>query len=298
MPDTLDDDIQAVRRFQRTVTQRIGVLGDEYLARGRPLGASRVLWEIGAGGRADVRSLRTRLDLDSGYLSRLLRSLEREGLVRVVADPADKRVRTVALTDQGRAERAVLDTRSDDVAWSFLSPLRDDQRHRLVEAMGTVERLLTAGLVTVAVEDPSTREARACIAAYFAELAERFDGGFEPGKTTAVDVGDMVEPAGLLLIARLHGEPVGCVALRLQGGGVGDVKRMWVAREARGLGLGRRLLGEVEDQARDRGIDLLRLDTNKALLEAQQLYRTSGFVDVERFNDEAYAHHWFAKRLA
>src|SRR3954447_6538023 len=152
---------QHVRSFNRTVTQRIGVLQDEYLARGRPLGASRVLWELGAGA-ADVRALRARLDLDSGYLSRLLRSLEREGLVVVETGPADRRVRTVRLTAAGRAERAVLDRESDALAASLLAPLGAAQRERLVDAMATVERLLTAGLVEVAVADPRSAAARFC----------------------------------------------------------------------------------------------------------------------------------------
>src|SRR3954451_7965148 len=143
---------QQVRSFNRTVTQRIGVLQDEYLARGRPLGASRVLWEVGEEA-VDVRALRARLDLDSGYLSRLLRSLEREGLVVVEPGAGDRRVRTVRLTDAGRAERAVLDRERDALGESLLAPLGGTQRERLVAAMATVERLLTAGLVEVAVED-------------------------------------------------------------------------------------------------------------------------------------------------
>src|SRR4051795_13105593 len=121
---------QRVRSFNRTVTQRVGALHDEYLARGRPLGASRVLWEVGEE-PVDVRALRARLDLDSGYLSRLLRALEGEGLVGVapgrpgggggggggVPPPrrggAAGRGRTVRLTPAGRAERAVLDRESD-----------------------------------------------------------------------------------------------------------------------------------------------------------------------------------------
>jgi DNA-binding MarR family transcriptional regulator len=102
------DLIGPVRKFNRTVTQRIGALGDEYLARSRPLGASRVLWEIGDGG-ADVRAIRARLDLDSGYLSRLLRGLQDERLVRVQPARDDHRVRAIRLTEAGRAERAELD---------------------------------------------------------------------------------------------------------------------------------------------------------------------------------------------
>ena len=98
----MDNGVAGVRSFNRAVTQRVGALQDEYLSRARPLGASRVLWEIGDDA-ADVRALRVRLDLDSGYLSRLLRSLERDGLVAVGADRADKRVRTARLTAAGRA---------------------------------------------------------------------------------------------------------------------------------------------------------------------------------------------------
>src|SRR3954447_6379153 len=138
--------VRNVRSFNRMVTQRLGVLEDEYLGRGRPLGASRVMWEIGGDG-TDLRALRTALDLDSGYLSRLVRSLEADGLIAVEPDPADKRVRTVRLTAAGLAEREVIDSRSDDLAWSLLAPLKDAQRARLVDAMAQVEHLLTAGLV-------------------------------------------------------------------------------------------------------------------------------------------------------
>src|SRR3954470_15009333 len=110
-----DAAIEQVRSFNRTVTQRVGALQDEYLARGRPLGASRVLWEVGEA-PIDVRALRARLDLDSGYLSRLLRALESEGLIVVEPGASDRRVRTARLTAAGRAERAVLDAESDALA--------------------------------------------------------------------------------------------------------------------------------------------------------------------------------------
>src|SRR3982074_3118371 len=134
--------ISQVRRFNRIVTQRVGALNDRFLARDRSLGEARVLWEIGAQGR-DVRSLRTQLELDSGYLSRLLRSLEAAGLVTVSPKEADKRVRTTRLTSAGSAERAVLDRRSDELAASLLAPLGASPRARLVAAMADVERLLT-----------------------------------------------------------------------------------------------------------------------------------------------------------
>src|SRR5919206_1075525 len=119
-----DDMVRRVRRFNRTVTQRVGALSDRFLARDRPLAEARVLWEIGPDG-CEVRTLRNRLELDSGHASRLLRALEADGLVRVEASPEDGRVRVARLTQAGRAERALLDRRSDDLAASLLAPLDD-----------------------------------------------------------------------------------------------------------------------------------------------------------------------------
>jgi DNA-binding MarR family transcriptional regulator/GNAT superfamily N-acetyltransferase len=290
-----DTATQQVRSFNRSVTQRIGALQDEYLARGRPLGASRVLWEVD--GATDLRALRARLDLDSGYLSRLVGLLERDGLVVVEPSAGDKRVRTLRLTEAGRAERDLLDRRSDELAASLLVGLSAAQRTRLVEAMATVQRLLTAGLVEVAVEDSASTAARFCIESYFAELDTRFDSGFDPGQSISADVEELTEPAGLLLVARLRGEPAGCGALKLHGAEPAEIKRMWVAPTARGLGVGRRILSELERHAGERGVSVGRLETNRSLTEAGSLYRSAGYAEVDAFNDEPYAHHWFEKRL-
>jgi ribosomal protein S18 acetylase RimI-like enzyme len=286
----------SVRSFNRTVTQRIGALNDEYLERDRPLGASRVLWEVGER-EVDVRHLRVRLDLDSGYLSRLLRRLERDGLLVVEPSVDDGRVRVARLTEAGRLERQLLDRRSEDLAASLLEPLADHQQQRLVAAMQVVERLLTAGLVDVTIEDPLTQAAQFCLRSYFAELDDRFEDGFEPELSISADAADLVEPRGLLLVARLRDEPIGCGALKLHGREPVEIKRMWVAPSARGLGLGRRLLAELERHARDRGASVAHLETNRALTEAIALYRSAGYVEVSRFNDEQYAHHWFEKAL-
>jgi len=286
---------EPVRRFNRTVTERVGALSDDYLARSRPLGASRVLWEIGADG-ADVRSLRARLRLDSGYLSRLLRGLETEGLVAVQAGDGDRRVRAVTLTAAGRAERAELDRLSDAHAQSLLAPLTGRQRDRLIAAMGTVERLLTASLVEIGVSDPAGEAAQFCLKSYFSELEARFDDGFDTAAGLAGASG-YAAPGGLLLVARLRDEPVGCGALCFMDGEPDQVKRMWVARSARGLGLGRRLLTELEQRVRDRGGRAIRLETNRRLAEAISLYQSAGYVEVPPFNDEPYAHHWFEKQL-
>jgi DNA-binding MarR family transcriptional regulator/ribosomal protein S18 acetylase RimI-like enzyme len=288
--------VQQLRSFNRLVTQRVGALDDRFLARDRPLGEARVLWEIGEEG-CDVRMLRARLGVDSGYLSRLLRSLEADGLVVVEPDAADRRVRTVRLTDAGRAERAVLDRESDALAESLLAPLGDGQRERLVEAMAVVERLLTAGLVAVAVEDPRSAAARFCLDAYAAELDATFEGGFDTGRSRPVDPAALTPPRGLLLVARLHAEPIACGALKLPHGEPAEIKRLWVAPAARRLGVARRVLAELEARARQAGAEVVRLDTNRALRAATTLYRSAGYIEVPAFNDEPYAHHWFEKRL-
>ena len=278
------------------MTQRIGALSDEYLTRGRPLGASRVLWEIGDGG-LDIKSLRARLDLDSGYVSRLLRMLEADGLVVVEQGHEDRRVRIARLSKEGRTERKLLDRRSDELAWSLVEPLDDEQRARLVEAMGVVERLLTAGLVSIRIDEPTSAAVRYCFESYFAELDARFEAGFDAGRSISADADELSEPRGLVLVARLRDEPVGCGALKLHGGDLAEIKRMWVAPTARGLGLGRRLLRELEAERRHRGATRARLETNRALTEAINLYRSAGYTEVAAFNDEPYADHWFEKRL-
>jgi DNA-binding MarR family transcriptional regulator/GNAT superfamily N-acetyltransferase len=288
--------VTRVRRFNRTVTQRVGALDDRFLALDRPLGQARVLWEIGPDG-VDVRTLRARLGLDSGYLSRLLRALADDGLVRVENSAADARVRTARLTDDGRAERAELDRRSDALAAGLLGGLTPADQDRLVRAMGEVERLLIASTVRVDVADPAHPHARFCLGSYYAELVDRFEEGFDPALSVSTGEADLRPPNGLLLVATLDDEPVGCGALLFHPGEPAYIKRMWVSPAVRGLGLGRRLLCDLESTATEHGHERVRLETNRALPEAIEMYRTSGYREVGRFNDEIYGHHFFEKDL-
>jgi DNA-binding MarR family transcriptional regulator/GNAT superfamily N-acetyltransferase len=287
--------VAQVRRFNRIVTQRVGALNDRFLARDRSLGEARVLWEIGEDGR-DVRALRTQLGLDSGYLSRLLRSLELAGLVTVGPKDSDRRIRTALLTSSGAAEWAVLDRRSDDLAESLLVPLRPGQRARMVAAMADVERLMMAAMVEVAPIDPAQPQAQHCLHAYFAELNRRFETGFDPAKSLSAAEEELRPPAGVLLLATLQTRPIGCGALKFHNDEPADIKRMWVTESARGLGIGRRLLTELEAYAAAHGVRALRLETNHTLAEAIGLYRSAGYIEVAAFNNEPYAHHWFEKQ--
>jgi DNA-binding MarR family transcriptional regulator/N-acetylglutamate synthase-like GNAT family acetyltransferase len=287
--------IQQVRNFNRAVTQRIGALSDDYLGRGRPLAESRLLFEIGRGG-ADLRDLRARLSLDSGYLSRMLRSLEAQGLVSSQRAADDGRVRRAALTRKGLREFDALDRRSQDFATSLLTSLGAAQRERMVAAMAEVERLMRASAVAIEPADPAGADARMCIEAYFHELQERFETGFDPARTVSANPEELVPPAGQFLIARLDGGPVGCGGLKVKGRKLGEIKRMWVAPDARGLGIAQRLLNAIEEQAVRMGLNTLQLDTNRALKEARALYTRNGYREIPRYNDNPYAHHWFEKR--
>ena len=290
-----ENQIRQVRNFNRAVTQRIGVLSDDYLGRGRPLGESRLLFEIGRGG-ADLRDLRARLSLDSGYLSRMLRSLEAQGLVASQRAAGDGRVRRAALTRKGLREFDALDRHSQDFATSLLASLGPAQRERMTAAMAEVERMMRASAVTIEPADPASADARLCIEAYFRELQERFDTGFDPARTVSANPEELVPPVGRFLIARLDGRPVGCGGLKKTGRKIGEIKRMWVAPDARGLGIAQRLLDAIEEQAARMGLATLQLDTNSALTEARALYARNGYREIPRYNDNPYAHHWFEKR--
>ena len=289
------DGVAQIRSFNRTVTQHIGALETRFLGRDRSLGASRLLFEIGEQG-VEVRRLRARLDLDSGYASRLLRSLEAEGLVRTGPAADDARVRVARLTNAGRRELAVLNRLSDENARALLSHLTETQRTALADAMGSVERLLLASALRLEVENPRSRAAQYCLARYFDELAERFEAGFDPARGISASAAELTPPRGYFLLATLNGEPVGCGALKCHPN-FGEIKRMWVDATCRGMGIGKRILQGLEQLARKRRIPTLRLETNKALTEAQALYKASGYREVRPFNDEPYAHHWFEKTL-
>ena len=217
------DAVARVRRFNRAVTSEVGALDSSFLGRGRPLGAARVLNAIGHG-RSDVAEIRDYLGLDSGLMSRLLRSLEDEGTIATTTHADDARRRVATLTRAGRREFSAYEALSNAQAESMLA--RHPHREALLAAMDLIASALG-------------RERTA--------LAE--------------------------------------------------IKRLWVAPSARGQKLGRRLMDAVEDAARELGIAVLRLDTNSALAEAGQLYRSSGWTEIPRFNDDPYPDLFFEKRL-
>jgi len=292
----MNDQVERVRRFNRLVTQRVGALDDHFLGRDRPLGASRLLFEIGSGG-ANLRDLRRRLSLDSGYLSRLVKRLERDGLIRLRPGAEDERVREARLTPKGRRELHLMNARSDQVAQSLLTPLTPAQQARLVTAMNEVHRLLYLAGLRIERVDPAGADARWCVARYFEELDRRFEAGFDPGRSLPADDADLAPPEGAFLVAIIDGEVVAGGAVKRIARDMGSIKRMWVSETVRGLGIGRRMLEALEQQARELGFTTVRLETNGVLKEAIQLYRTAGYAEVPAFNADPYAQHWFEKPL-
>jgi DNA-binding MarR family transcriptional regulator len=291
----MSDAVSVVRRFNRSYTQRIGALEDSFLGTGMPLGPSRLLFEIGVE-PATAQVLRERLGLDSGYLSRLLRSLEADGLVAVVPDPADRRRRLVSLTAAGQARWAELERRSDDRARLLVDPLSPRQRDRLARALAEADLLVRAATVSLRQADPAGAMAREAVGAYFAEIGRRF--GFDPAGEADKDASVLVPPAGTFVLAVSDGVAVACGGLLTLADGVGELKRMWVHDDWRGAGLGSRLLSHLEDQARALGHGIVRLDTNGALSEAISMYERAGYVRVGRYNDNPWATHFFEKKLS
>jgi len=288
------DAISRVRRFNRAVTSAVGALDTSFLGRGRPLGAARVLNAIGHG-RSDVAEMRDYLGLDSGLMSRLLRSLEDEGLVETTTHADDARRRVAKLTRTGRREFAAYEALSNAQAEGFLA--QHSQAEALLAAMDLIASALTRERVSLNEIDPQSAEAHYCLGEYYAELGRRFKQGFDVSLSRDPDAKDMRRPRGTFVVAMSDTLPIGCVGLKGTDHGYAEIKRLWVAPAARGLRLGRRLMDATEDAARGLGITLLRLDTNSALPEAGQLYRTTGWREIPRFNDDPYPDLFFEKRL-
>jgi DNA-binding MarR family transcriptional regulator len=246
-------------------------------------------------GRSDVAEIRDYLGLDSGLTSRLLRSLEDEGVVETKAHEDDGRRRVAKLTRAGRREFAAYEALSNTQAESFLA--QHSQREALLAAMDLIASALTRARVAFTEMDPQSDEACYCLGEYYAELGRRFKQGFDVSLSRDPDARDMRRPRGSFIVAMSDTLPIGCVGLKGTDHGYAEIKRLWVAPAARGLRLGRRLMDAAEDAARGLGIALLRLDTNSALPEAGQLYRTTGWIEIPRFNDDPYPDLFFEKQM-
>lgn len=289
--------VARIRHFNRTITRRIGAFDESFLGEGLSLGMARVLYEI-ANGLTRVRELRARLGLDSGHMSRLLRSLEKARLIRTTPDADDARARICTLTPAGRGKLASLERKAGEGAREWLSPLSESKRRALQLAMDEVVRLLTASEVELRPEPSTSPLARKCLEQLARELRERIPGGSRSPRPTTPSIEATKAPPGAFVVAVLDERPVGCIALEPdRGGKAGHVKHLWVSPDVRRLGVGRRLLERLETHARERGIRCLRIEANRALPEAQALYRACGYLEIPARGDGPRSERAFEKRL-
>ncbi|MFD1796399.1 MarR family transcriptional regulator [Paracoccus aurantiacus] len=290
----LTDQIARTRRFYRAVTAESGALDSSYLGLGRPLGPARVLNAIGQG-MEELDQIRNYLRIDSAQLSRYLRGLEDEGLVTTRISGSDSRCRIATLTDAGAEEIRSYERLSDEQASTVLA--RHPRPKALLDAMDLVAIAFGLDRTRYEIVSPSDPRAQACLNAFYTELSQRFERGFDVAKSCDPDHADMTPPRGAFLLMMLDRLPIGCAGLKGTDHGYAEIKRMWITPAARGMGLTHRLMAEIEDKARALGINTLRLDTNSILTEACAYYRKHGWTEIERFNPDPYPDLFFEKKL-
>jgi GNAT superfamily N-acetyltransferase len=289
------DAIARLRRFNRVVTREIGALDTSYLGRGRPLSTARILHMVRPEG-TDISEIRQKLGFDSGLFSRLLRGLEDEGLLYLTTDRTDRRRRIAMLTEAGLAEWHIYDQLGHAKAQSVFDRAGSRQQ-ALIDAMDLIATVMLRDEVAIRDADPDDPAALACLGAYYQMLRDRF-AAFTPDMLPLPlpDAPAYRPPAGAFLIAWSDDLPIGCVSLRPLSPGVAEVKRLWIDPIARGQGLARRLMREIETRARGMGLSRLQLDTNSALTAAVALYRREGWIDIPAYTTPP-ADIWMAKPL-
>lgn len=284
------DALGRLRRFNRLLTRRIGLVADRYLGSPLTFAQARLLYEVAVLAPLGTHHLRRLLAVDPGALSRGLAALEARRFVHRRADPADGRNRVVEVTASGREVLATLDLRADGQVAAMIAGLAARDRRRLVGAVDEARRLLVGAVLRIERRADRDPDVQAAQAAYLAEIARRF------GRPLDAWNQGPVTPARSLLV--VDGDrPVGCGALRDLAPGMGEIKRMWLHPDARGLGLGTRLLAALESTARQAGHREIRLDTNERLHEAIVLYEAAGYRRVARYNDNPDATRFYAKSL-
>ena len=280
--------ISAVRRFNRFYTRRIGALQPGYLGSPFPLPQARVLYELGQRGECTASELGADLDLDLGYLSRLLQGLRRQRLVEGEVSRQDARRVRLSLTAKGRKAYQQLDARSRDEVAGMLGKLAAPEQARLVGALQTVEGVLEKDLqrekqITLRSHRPG--DMGWVIHAHGRLYAEEYgwDERFEALVAgIAKDFVEKLDPSGeRCWIAEMDGEAVGSVFVVKESKTVAKLRLLLVEPKARGRGLGRRLVEECMAFARARGYRKLVLWTQSNLAAARAIYRKTGFAKVK-----------------
>ena len=282
-PDTAAD-VAAIRAFNRFYTARVGALRDGLLATAHPLPEARVLYELGQVEDIDFADLRRTLDLDAGYLSRLLARLEQQGLVARERAAHDGRRQRLTLTAEGRSAYETLDQRSAAEIATLLDGLADSDRRRLLDALQTVRDVLERAPRPQAfvLRDPQPGDYGWVVQRHGALYAHEhaFDATFEALVARIVaDYANAHDPAcERAWIAEASGRPVGCIFCMRRDERTAQLRCLLVEPSARGMGVGQALVDACVAFAREAGYERIVLWTNDVLVDARRLYERAGFA--------------------
>ena len=277
--------IQDVRRFSRFYTAHLGTLDEHLLKSALTLAEARVVYEIATSADSTASGLADRLHLDPGYLSRLLARFEQRGFIRRRRSAADARQAIISLTAAGRKEFATLDRRSSEQVAAMLAPLSAEQRRRLTESMAVVETILDPAPVPnrapFILRSHRPGDMGVVVSRHGALYAQEYgwDERFEAmvARITA-DFIDQYDPAcERCWIAERDGDIVGSVFVVDKSKTVAKLRLLLVEPSARGLGLGRALVRQCSEFARQAGYERIVLWTNSVLDAARHLYECEGY---------------------
>ncbi len=293
----LAERVEAVRRFNRYYTPKIGVLDEGHLQSPFSLAEVRVLYELAHREKPTATELARDLGLDGGYLSRILRGFEGRSLIGKEPSAADGRQSLLFLTEQGREALAPLQARANAKIGELLAELSPEEQQRLVEAMGTIQRLLGPRIETrvpylLRLHQPGdmgwvVQRHGALYAreyqwdeefeALVAEIVAKFLRNYDPKRERC-------------WIAERDGENVGCIFLVRESDEIAKLRLLLVEPSARGLGIGRRLVQECVRRAREVGYRTLTLWTNSLLHAARHLYQEAGFRLIREEPHHSFGH--------
>jgi DNA-binding MarR family transcriptional regulator/GNAT superfamily N-acetyltransferase len=297
MASPADPRVDVVRRFNRFYTRRIGALRAGLLDSPFPLAEARLLYELAHREQPTASELARDLALDAGYLSRMLRGLERKRLITRSRAPSDGRQNLLGLTAAGRRAAATLDTRSSAEVRTMLGKLPEAGQRRLVDAMRDVERLLGAAPAPQApyLLRPHRPGDMGWVVHRHAVLYAReygWDERFEAlvAKIVAKFIDDFDPKRERCWIAERDGESVGSVFLVKKAPTVAQLRMLYVEPTARGLGIGKRLVDECERFAREKGYRKIVLWTNSVLHAARHIYETAGYRLVAEKPHDSFGH--------
>lgn len=292
----MDDSVATVRSFNRFYTNVIGVLHEGLVRSPYSLTEARVIFELAQRDTAEVLALRRSLDLDAGYLSRMLTRFEADGLITRERSAADARRQIIRLTRQGRAAYSMLDEGSDDEVRALLADHSEEQRRRLVAAMDTIRAVLDGAAATDScVLRPMRPGDYGWVIQRNAVLYAReygWDGTYETlvVRIVAGFLEDHDPEREHAWIAEVDGEPVGGVFCMREDDTTARLRLLLVEPGARGRGVGGRLVDECLRFAREAGYKDMVLWTNDVLAAARRIYQRAGFELVEEAPHRSFGH--------